>query len=235
MKSLRRLNFSHERHTHINWLHDVILGGQDGLVNVLGIVLGVSAASGDNKVLVAASLAAAFAEAVSMGAVAYTSTLSERDYYLKELARENHEIETSPEKETEEIRKIYQNKGFSGQLLNDIVKEITSDSQVWIQTMMQEELGLHPVETSTILRTSAIVTLAALVAALVPIIPFMFLPRSFSIPVSLLASGVVLFGIGVYEAKVYTGKWWKSGLQMLIIGLGAAVIGFFIGKIFSVN
>lgn len=93
-------------------MRDVILGGQDGLVNVLGIVLGVSAASQDNKILIAASMAAAFAEAVSMAAVAYTSTLAQIDHYQKEWETEKAEIKTDPREETEEIREIYQKKVF---------------------------------------------------------------------------------------------------------------------------
>src|SRR5436305_10293449 len=101
-----------EAHKQGSWLRDVILGGQDGLVNVLGIVLGVSAANGDTRILVAAALAATFAESISMGAVAYTSSLAERDYYLSELQRERDEIRDVPEEEREEIRRIYRAKGL---------------------------------------------------------------------------------------------------------------------------
>src|SRR5438105_10500117 len=81
------------------WLRDVILGGQDGLVNVLGIVLGLTAASASIRLIIAAGLAATFSESVSMGAVAYTSSLAERDYYLSESAREQREIEQLPDEE----------------------------------------------------------------------------------------------------------------------------------------
>src|SRR5204862_3909988 len=68
-----------ERHRQVNWLRDVILGGQDGLVNILGIILGIIAGGGSNTVLVAAGFAAAITESISMGAVGYTSSISERD------------------------------------------------------------------------------------------------------------------------------------------------------------
>jgi len=82
-----------------SWLRDIILGGQDGLVNVLGIVLGATAAGADPRILVAAALAATFAESLSMGAVAYTSRLAERDHYLSELQRELREIRECPEED----------------------------------------------------------------------------------------------------------------------------------------
>src|SRR4029077_17017156 len=80
-----------EEHRQANWLRDVILGGQDGLVNILGIVLGVIAGGGSRAVLLAAGFAAAITESISMGAVGYTSAVSERDYYQAERAREEAE------------------------------------------------------------------------------------------------------------------------------------------------
>lgn len=52
---------------------------------------------------------------------------------------------------------------------------------------------------------------------------------------SLILSGAVLFGVGVYKAKTYVGSPWKSGFQMLVIGMGAAIVGFIIGKIFRID
>lgn len=224
-----------ENHRRENWLRDIILGGQDGLVNVLGIVLGVSAASGDTKIIIAASLAASFAEAISMGAVAYTSTLSEKDRYEKELERERKEIELTPEKEKAEIHHIYASKGFSGKLLDEIVTKITAEKQVWLETMMDEEMGLKPINTSSLLKSSMIVGLAALIGALIPIFPFFFFHQSAATPISLILSAATLFSIGFYEAKTYVGVPWKHGFQMLSIGMGAALAGFLIGKVFNVT
>src|SRR3989441_10741415 len=104
--SLRR----REHHRKTNWLRDVILGGQDGLVNILGIILGVIAGGGSQTVLLAAGFAAAITESISMGAVGYTSSVSQRDYYRAERAREAAEIDTMPEAEREDIRAIYASK-----------------------------------------------------------------------------------------------------------------------------
>lgn len=219
-----------ERHREVNWLRDVILGGQDGLVNLLGIALGVVAAGGATKVLIATGLAAAITESISMGAVAYTSTLSERDHYRSEEAREREEMRTVPEVEREEIREIYAAKGFRGQQLEMVVDTITADPEVWLRVMMDEELQLRPVDSQALLRTSAVVTIACLVGHLIPLIPFMLLPRAPAIVASIVVSGAVLFGVGVYSAKTLVGDWRKSGLQMLLIGLGAAGLGFLIGR-----
>ena len=112
-------------------LKDIILGGQDGLVNVLGVILGVAAATYQTKIIIIAGLAATFAESISMAAVAYTSTKAAKSYYLSQLKKEEDEIKDMPRLEKKEIYDIYYKKGFRGKLLNDIVKKITSNKKVW--------------------------------------------------------------------------------------------------------
>jgi VIT1/CCC1 family predicted Fe2+/Mn2+ transporter len=121
-----------EEHRQANWLRDVILGGQDGLVNILGIVLGVIAGGGSRAILLAAGFAAAITESISMGAVGYTSAVSERDYYQAERAREEAEIDATPEAERQEIRDIYAAKGFTGELLDQVVATITATRETWL-------------------------------------------------------------------------------------------------------
>lgn len=220
-----------EQHGTNNSLRDVILGGQDGLVNMLGIALGVVAAGGSTHVLVVTGIAAAITESISMGAVAYTSFGSDRDFYLAEKKREQDEVSSRPEEEREEIREIYAAKGFAGQLLEDVVSRITSNRETWVSTMMNEELHLQPVEQQSLWRSAVIVTVATLVGHLIPLIPFMVATRLPAIVAAIALSAVTLFAVGVYSAKTLVGDWRRSGLQMVAIGLGAAALGFLIGRL----
>ncbi len=149
---------------------DLILGGQDGLVNVLGIVLGLSAAATSEHTIIIAGLAAAFSEATSMGAVAYTAAQADKV-----------RIETEGEK----------------MFFGDAV----------------------------------IVGLSALVGAIIPLLPFFFLPVDVSVPISLILSAVALFTLGAKAGKSTGRSKTKSGLQILFIGFLAALAGFIIGVI----
>src|SRR5215469_9651908 len=119
----------HEPHKKGNKLSDVILGGQDGLVSILGLLLGLSAATRSTRIVVAGALATIIAETLSMAAVAYTSKMADRDHYAAERAREVQEVKEIPDIERQEIVDIYKEKGFSGKLLNDIVNHITSNHE----------------------------------------------------------------------------------------------------------
>ena len=221
-----------EQHRQTNSLRDVILGGQDGLVNILGIILGVIAGGGSKTVLLAAGFAAAITESISMGAVGWTSALSERDYYAAERARESAEIDQTPEAERQEVREIYAGKGFTGDLLERVVDTITANRDAWLTTMMDEELHLQPVESPDIFRSAIVITIATLIGHLIPLLPFVWASRETALVIGIVLSALVLFGVGAYQAVTLVGDWRKKGLQMLVIGLGAAAIGFAIGLLF---
>ena len=221
-------------HQQASALSDIILGGQDGLVNVLGVILGVAAATGDSYVIMVAGLAATFAESVSMGAVAYTSTLADADYYESEREREYRHIQEVPNLEKEEIRAIYRAKGFAGDLLERIVNTITSSPDVWVAVMMSEELQLQPVDRRTALRSAIIVGIAAIIGSLIPLAPFIFAPVSVGIILSILLSALVLFIVGVIKARMTVGHPGKSGLEMAAIGTISALVGYAVGALLRV-
>jgi vacuolar iron transporter family protein len=221
-------------------LRDIILGGQDGLVNVLGLVLGVAAATAQLRIIMAAALAAAFSESIAMGGVMYTSALAERDYYLAQLANEQREVEEVPDVEIEEVRHIFRDKGLHGELLERVVKEICSDKKVWVDVMMRDELHLTPVSDRGVVRRSLVTGFSTLVGSVIPLIPFLFVPL-FGISVTtatilaLPLCAVVLFAVGAYKAITLVGDWRVSGLQMTIIGMLSAAAGYGIGRLLHVS
>ena len=220
-----------EAHPRPTLLSDFILGSQDGVVNVLGIVLGLAASGAATKFVIIAGLAALAAETVSMGAVAYTSTRSRRSLYESETQRELVEMREVPELEREEVRVILRGWGYSEPEVNDLLERIEAKPKAWLDIMMAFELHLSPVEESAPRNSAIIVGSATLLGSIVPLLPFFFL-RQNAVAASLIAvffSGVMLFMIGYYEARLTIGSLLRSGLRMLVIGLGSGFAGFLIG------
>jgi vacuolar iron transporter family protein len=229
-----RLHDHHDPHRPASRLADVILGGQDGLVNVLGVILGVAAATQDARIVIAAGLAATFAESISMGAVAYTSTLADDDLYLSEREREYRHIHLAPDVEIEEIRDIYRRKGFEGETLEKIVEIITSNPEVWVNVMMSEEFQMTPPEKSNAFGSALIVGFSALIGSFIPLLPFFFWTVKLSMGLSIPIAAVTLFVVGVYKARVTVGRPFRSGVQMAVIGTLSALAGYVVGLIFKV-
>ncbi len=213
-------------------LRQVILGGQDGLVNTLGIVLGLAAGTGQQGIVILGGLAATFAESISMAAVAYTSAKAQRDYYYKEVEREKFEIENFPEVEREEIRLIYMKKGFRGKQLETIVSKICRDKKLWLDTMMSEELGLSESKQINPLSEGTIVGIASFIGSFLPLIAFFIFPNPLNAMIpALVLSVICLFAIGAYKGKTTIGEWWKTGIEMAAIGITAAIIGYLVGAL----
>lgn len=233
MAKSKHMDNNHNNHAGSR-LRDIILGGQDGVVNVLGIVLGVAVATNETRVVLIAGLASTFAESISMAAVAYTSTKAALSYYYSELAQEEREISEKPKEEIREIRQIYASKGFRGRVLSAIVNKITSNKKLWVQTMMAEELKLTTTGNENPLSAAWVVGLASFIGSLVPLTAFFFFPVKTSVYISLILCSLVLFSTGAYKAKITVGTWWKSGFEMLFIGMLAAFSGYLVGVIFNI-
>lgn len=229
-----RYHLLSDPHRQASGLSDIILGGQDGLVNVLGVILGVAAATSDVRIVLVAGLAATFAESVSMGAVAYTSTLADADYYEAERAREFRHITQVPHLEKNEIREIYARKGFEGDLLNRIVEVITANEEVWVTVMMSEEHQISPIDRRQAIKSALVVGFSAIVGSLIPLTPFTFLPVGHSMWAAVLVTALVLFGVGAYKAHTMVGHPGKSGLEMAVIGTLSALVGYGVGALLKI-
>lgn len=234
-EAVHRSIHHHEAHLRNFNLPEIILGGQDGLVNVLGVILGVAAATADAKVVIVAGLAATFAESISMAAVAYTSKLAEADYYQSELERERWEIEHVPEGEREEIRALYENYGFKGKVLEDVTDKITSDKKIWLKIMMEHELKLEEVDRKEAWPAAVIVGVSAIIGSFIPLTPYFFMTIKNATVVSLIVSSLTLFFVGYYKAKKTIGRQFlRQGLEMTVIGMVSAMVGYLVGSLFKI-
>jgi vacuolar iron transporter family protein len=228
----------YEAHPHPSFLSDFILGSQDGLVNVLGILLGLSAATislgsapAVHRLILVAAFAALGAESISMGAVAYTSTLARRRLYLSEVQREQAEMREVPEIERDEVRTVLKDWGYTGVDLEDMLDRITRNPRAWMEFMMAFELKLAPVKETQARDSFVTVFLATVVGSFIPILPFLVpqLPIETSLIVSVILAGLTLALVGVYEARTTNGRPFQNAVQMIAIGLAAGFAGFLIG------
>ncbi|MCI4337346.1 MAG: VIT1/CCC1 transporter family protein [Thermoplasmata archaeon] len=227
----------HEAHPRPTLLSDFILGSQDGIANVLGIILGLAAATSDVRIILIAALAALSAESVSMGAVAYTSTLSRRRLYLSERHREQREMQEVPETERAEIREVLTGWGYQGTALDEMLDRICANPRAMLEFMMSFELKLSPVEENAARNSAILVGTATVLGHFIPLIPFLFLSSNVlgAAIAAVILSAVTLFVIGWYEARTTLGKWYINGPQLMLIGLGGGLAGFLIGHVLGAS
>lgn len=219
-----------EGHPTPGLLSDFILGSQDGLVNVLGVLLGLVSAGQSRSIVLIATFAALAAESISMAAVAYTSTRARRSFYLAEAQREQWEMKNLPDAERKEVDDIVSQWGFEGEEKHRLVNQIVAKPKAMLDLMMAFELHLAPVSEQQPRRSFYIVGAATVVGSIIPILPFLFTANiGLAAIISVILAAIVLFTVGWYEARTTVGSVWRSGFRMLVIGLAAGFAGFLVG------
>jgi VIT1/CCC1 family predicted Fe2+/Mn2+ transporter len=214
--------------TH-NYLRDWIYGGIDGAVTTLAVVSGVAGAQLSKWIILALGFANLFADGFSMAASNYLGTKSEHDDWRRLEQIEHRHIELAPEGEREEVRQIFERKGFEGRDLQRIVELVTANRDRWVQTMLTDEYGLPPAVRSPWI--AAFSTFAAFIlCGLAPLLPYL-VDTSYSFSISLALTAVVFFAIGSIKSRWSTSSWWHSGLTTLLIGAIAAALAYLVGLI----
>ena len=174
-----------------NYIRDFIYGGIDGAVTTFAVVSGVSGAELPPTIVLILGFANLAADGFSMAASNYLGTRAEQDDYKRLEKIEYRHIAVAPEGEREEVRQIYQTKGFEGEELEKAVELITADKERWVKTMLTEEYGLAA-EVRSPWHAAIATFLAFVVCGLVPLLPYLF-GSSSSFLLSCILTGATFF------------------------------------------
>jgi VIT1/CCC1 family predicted Fe2+/Mn2+ transporter len=216
-------------------IRDAVLGGIDGCITTLAVVLGTVGAGFSATVALVLGLANLLADGFSMAVSNYESIRAQQDFIQSVRAVEQEHIDNIPAGEREELRQIFQRKGFSGATLDTIVTTISNDRPLWIETMLTEEYGIQKIILNPY--KSAITTFCAFVLiGTAPLLPFMIpgLSPKVQYIVSAVLGGMMFFFIGSMKSLVFSRPVLRSGLKTLFTGSAAAGLAFVTGYILRV-
>jgi VIT1/CCC1 family predicted Fe2+/Mn2+ transporter len=200
--------------TSHQYIGDMVYGGLDGIVTTFAIVSGVAGANLGSGVILILGIANLLADGLSMATGAYLSLKSELEYDQREREREVWEVEHFPAGEHAELVEIYKAKGYSAQDAEALAQIQSKDRKLWVDEMMVQELGLLPDDRKPLY--SALATLGAFVVA-------------GSVPLIIYFSGLLVPIDPTASFLVTERNWFRSGLEMLIVGGLAAGVAYVIG------
>ena len=213
---------------------DFIYGSIDGAVTTFAIVAGVVGASLSPGIILILGFANLFADGFSMAAANYQASKARNEFVQMKRRQEEWEIDNLEEQEIDEIREIYREKGFKDELLEDVVRIITSRKKVWVDTMMKEELGLIEDEKSPL--DSSISTFVGFnLIGVIPLIPFMVFmmigieSNSNAFIYSTISVLAAFFLVGMIKGKMVKSSMIRAGVITLIIGGVAAMVAYMVG------
>jgi VIT1/CCC1 family predicted Fe2+/Mn2+ transporter len=221
-----------EQHEHPSALiGEILLGLNDGIITTLVFALSVAGASaGAYRAVIVAGLAEMCAGGVSMFLGGYTAARAVSEAYDYQVDVERHEIESEPDEERHEVRRMYRDRGFEGHLLETIVGHITADRERWLNVMVRDELGAPPEEGPQAWQAGLAVGLAFMGGALVPILPFLL-----HLPLAAVVAAVLsLFALGVTGAlrTRYSRKpAWRGAAELIAVGVIGTAVGIAVGAI----
>ena len=213
---------------------DFIYGSIDGAVTTFAIVAGVVGASLSPGIILILGFGNLFADGFSMAAANYQASKVRNQFIEMKRKQEEWEIDNLAEQEKDEIREIYKKKGFKDELLEEIVRIITSRRKVWVDTMMKEELGLIEDERGP-LDSSVSTFIGFNLVGLIPLIPFMIFifigihANSEAFIYSTISVMASFFLVGMIKGKIVRKSKIRSGFYTLIIGGIASLVAYFVG------
>ncbi len=212
------------------FLRNVVYGFNDGLTANFGLVAGVigAAVTQQHQAVIVAGVAGLIADSLSMGSSGYLAAKSEREVYDYEIAMERDEVALMPEIERDELALIYEAKGMDQAAAHALATEVMADPERMLEEQVQEELKIGA-QTTTPFREGWVTGLATAFGAIIPVFPFLLAKGTTAIILSFAFSMLSHFLVGAARS-IFTGRSvFRSGLDMFVVGLGVAIVGYYVG------
>ncbi len=214
------------------YLRSVVYGFNDGLTANFGLVAGIVGADVAPHIVIISGVAGAIADALSMGSSGYLAAKSEAEVHAHQIEIERQEMKLMPDLEEEELAVIYEAKGLSPERARETARAIMLEPPRALETMVREELNIHPAELAP-LRDGVVTGTATAIGAFIPIVPFLVLDYWPAIWTSLVLSMGAHFAIGAARS-LFTGRGiWSSGRDMFLVGFGVAAVGYVLGELIT--
>lgn len=214
------------------WLRPAVFGAMDGLVSNLALIAGVAGGTRDHtdsRAVVLAGLAGLAAGAFSMAAGEYTSVASQSEAAQREIDKERREIIANPVAETDELARMYVEKGLDPELAREVARQIHVDVDNAVTVHAREELGVDPHDLASPMTAAVSSFLSFAVGALIPVLPYL-LGAGTLVP-GLLVTLLALFLCGAVVTQVTSRSWWYGGLRQMLLGAVAAGLTYLIGSL----
>src|SRR6059036_78441 len=212
------------------YLRNVVYGFNDGLTANLGLVAGVLGAAAAPHIVLVSGIAGMIADALSMGASGYLAAKSELEVYAHEIAMEKEEIRLMPEVEQDELALVYQAKGIEAGIARQMAVEVMRDPQRALGEQVREELKIGAAH-ATPFREGWVTGASTAVGALIPVAPFLLFSGRTAAWLAFAIAMLSHFAVGGARS-FFTGRGViRSGIDMFVVGLGVAGVGYVVGDI----
>lgn len=215
--------------SRLNWLRAGVLGANDGIVSVAGIVAGVAGATISRNNIAIAGIAGLVAGALSMAAGEYVSVSTQRDSERAMLRKEKQELHELPDEELEELTQIYQTKGLRRELAAEVAAELTAHDALGAHA--EAELRINPDDLTNPWHAAGASFLAFTVGALIPLIAILLPTSGLRVPMCFVAVAIALVVTGAVSAKLGEAPTRPAVIRNVLGGMLAMAITYGVGSL----
>ena len=227
-----RLDEERQRASQLGDIREAIFGAQDGLVSTLAVVSAASGATDDRFFVLVAGIAAGLAGIFSMAAGEYLSSKSQREIALAQIAAERERVADLRSDVQAELAYMLEEDGLASEDAAHVAEVIGRRPQVLLTSKVEKGYGIAVEEAhGSPIQGAVVMGVAFGLGALAPILPYVVLPITSAVYVSVLATAGVLFAIGVVKTRWTHGHPLWSGIEILLIGAAAGIIGYLLGTV----
>jgi vacuolar iron transporter family protein len=215
----------------LNWLRAAVLGANDGIVSVAGIVIGVAGATTSRGPIFTAGLAGLVAGAVSMALGEYVSVSSQRDSEHAQIAQEKRELAATPEAELTELTALYEAKGLSAATARTVAAELTAHNA--LAAHLEAELHIDPASIPNPVHAAGASAMSFVAGALLPMLAIMLPPAGWRVPVTYVAVLIALGLTGALSARLGGSDVRRAVLRVVVGGALGLAFTYGIGRLFG--
>jgi VIT1/CCC1 family predicted Fe2+/Mn2+ transporter len=227
-----RLDAERRRASLLGDVREAIFGAQDGLVSTLAVVSAVSGVYHDRFPVLVAGIAAALAGIFSMAAGEYLSSKSQREIALAQIAQERERVAERPDQVRSELAHILAGEGLPEDDAAQVAAVIGRHREALLNIKALKQFGVEVEEaTGSALQGALVMGASFALGAIAPIMPYLVLPIDVAVYASVIATGAVLFAIGVVKTRWTHRSPISSGLEILAIGALAGIVGYLLGNV----
>jgi vacuolar iron transporter family protein len=231
--AMRRWHAEHHRSARAGWLRAAVLGANDGVVSVAGLVVGVAASGASHAAVFASGIAGLVAGAMSMAAGEYVSVQSQADTERSDIAKERLELAEDPDSELAELTNIYVRRGLQLPLAREVAEQLTAHDA--LASHARDELGITDTLRARPVQAALASAAAFTVGALPPIAAVLLAPIARVQAVTIATTLVALTLSGALAARIGGADPRRGGARVLFWGALAMVAASLVGRLFDVQ
>jgi VIT1/CCC1 family predicted Fe2+/Mn2+ transporter len=216
------------------YLRDIILGVNDGLVSMFLLVAGVVGGGMATRNVLLTGVAGAIAGAVSMAAGEYIATKTQEEVFEGELALEREHIRDFREDELHELSDLLDDIGLDGPLRDEVVSHFGEDDEALLKVMTALEFGVVETERRSPYRAMWMSGGLFLLGALPSVLPFAFVSNaSTGLWIATIGAVIGLLVVGAVKTWATRGDPLRAALENLLVAAGGGSLAYGVGVLFD--